>query len=157
MNDEFQKMQSREAWDFKKLFVCDDYKSRYIEYPLTISGIEYDTIPQRHYSKEIGRFAKIRPCDSAYGGKTYLGLYLGELPTGIGITHNEESGALTVRYNNNPAIFVFEINKIIYGCESWWSFIENEAELNEITDIDIENVWYVKALKSLSTGGTADA
>jgi hypothetical protein len=50
----------------------------------------------------------------------------------------------------NPAIFVPELNKVIFGYESWWSEITTEEELNNvITDHTIENVWYVKLLKSM--------
>lgn len=68
-------------------------------------------------------------------------LYLGELPVGFQISHNSETKELNVRFNINPAIFVFDLKKIIYGCESWWGFIESEDELRTITDIDIEMVY----------------
>ena len=44
----------------------------------------------------------------------------------------------------NPAIFVPELGKIIFGMESWWGRIKSEEELKDITDGDIENVWHVK-------------
>lgn len=36
------------------------------------------------------------------------------------------------------------------GYESWWGFIKTVEDFQEITDEDISNVWYVKALKELS-------
>lgn len=50
----------------------------------------------------------------------------------------------------NPAIFVPELNKIIWGMECWWSEIESIDKSKAITDKDIENQWYVQLLKSMS-------
>jgi hypothetical protein len=97
--------------------------------------------------RQIGKFAKVRLCSS---DKTYLGLFLGELPHDISVSYNEEAKTLNLGYMENPAIFVFDLNKIVYGAESWWSVIESERDMKDITDIDIENVWYVKALKAIS-------
>jgi len=58
---------------------------------------------------------------------------------------------LNVSTTTNPAIFVFELNKIIYGMESFWAIIETKEDLKDITKDDIDNVWYVKLLKQLST------
>ena len=76
-------------------------------------------------------------------------MYLGELPISTHISHNSDTKELNVSFSNNPAIFVFELNTIIYGCESFWGIIESEDDLKEITDDDIDNVWYIKALKSI--------
>ena len=120
-------------YDFTKNFVCEDYKSKYIEYPIEVSKINVDT-----------------DTSEKYGGKTYLGIYLGELPIGNRISHNSNTNELNVSYDLNPAIFVFEFNEIIFGCQSWWGIIKNEQQLKDISDIDIDNIWYVKALKSLN-------
>ncbi len=138
-----------EAHKFKNNFICEQYKSCYIEYPITVSKINTDSEIYTLGKDRIGKFAKIRPCGEEYGSKTYLGLFLGELPIGIHITHNPETLELNASYSCNPAIFVFDLNKIVYGCESWWSVIENEGDLKQITDIDINNVWYVRALNAL--------
>jgi hypothetical protein len=154
-NDEkYQKIKDDELfdtgkWEFKENFICDNYKSIYIEYPIEVSKINQDTDISGFMDEEIGKFVRIRPCAREYQNKTFLGLYLGELPTGFQISHNTETKELNVRFNTNPAIFVFDLKKIIYGCESWWGFIESEDELKTITDIDIDNIWYVKALKIL--------
>ena len=41
---------------------------------------------------------------------------------------------------NNPAIFVFELKKIIYGCESYWSVIDDPNDFNDITKETLDNV-----------------
>lgn len=153
-NKEFQKIWNGRSdiladFKFKDSFVCDNYKSRYIEYPIEVSKINTENSRTGYRNSQIGKFAKISPCGDEYKGKTYLGLYLGELPVGHCISHNSENKELSVSFSNNPAIFVFDLNKIIFGCESWWGIIESEDDLKEITDEDIENIWYVKALKEL--------
>lgn len=130
---------------------CSKYKSRYIEYPLTIQGIENAPIETSGIGHACGAICKIRPCKEEYQGKTYLGIYLGELPIAITSSYNEESGVLTNRAMNNPAIFVPELETIIYGMESWWGEIESEEDLKEITQGDIDNQWYVQALKKISS------
>lgn len=145
---------SKKNWEIefkiKDNLVCDKYSSRYIEYPLEVSKINKNNNKGSYRDGQIGKFVMIRPCGEEYEGKTFLGLYLGELPIDSNISHNPDTKELNISFLNNPAIFVFDLNKIIYGMESWWGVISNELDFKQITDIDIENVWYVKALKQLS-------
>ena len=129
---------------------CEAFKSRYIEYPITVNEIENRTIDFRGLGCEQGSLVAVRPCGDEYGKKTYLGFYLGDLPLQNTISFNEEKGILKVGTHNNPAIFVPELGRIIWGCGSWWHEIKSMDELREITDDDISNVWYVKMAKSLS-------
>jgi len=133
----------------KKSKVCDEWKSPYIEYPLTVQGVENEKLDTSWRSEDIGKFCKIRPVNDNDDNNTFLGLYLGDLPSIISTTHNNDTGILTNRLRTNPAIFVFALNKVVYGYESWWGVLESEDELKNITDQDINDVWYVKALKSL--------
>lgn len=134
----------------KDNLVCGKYESKYIEYPLEISKINKNKNEGWYRQDKVGSFVKIRPCGKKYEGKTFLGLYLGELPIDNIISHNSKTKELNISFLNNPAIFVFELNKIVYGMESWWGIVEDEEDLKEITESDINNVWYVKALKRLS-------
>lgn len=153
-NEDYQNL-TKEKYDFvkddnfKRNYICDNYKSMFIEYPIEVSKINTDNNKGSYRSKQIGKFAKICPCGEEYKGKTYLGLFLGDLPISNYVSYNEDSKELKVSFHNNPAIFVFDLNKIIYGCESWWGIIENEEDLKEITKDDIDNVWYMKLLKAL--------
>lgn len=52
----------------------------------------------------------------------------------------------------NPAIYVFDLKKVIFGAQSWWSVIENEDELRDITKDEINNTWYVKMFKEMVKG-----
>jgi L-rhamnose mutarotase len=89
----------------------------------------------------------VRPCGEKYKKKTYLGILLGDLPLEVMIMHNRETKELRIEPYRNPAIFVPELKEIIWGCGSWWGEIENEEELRQISDDNIQNVWYVKMLK----------
>lgn len=134
--------------EFKDNFICDKYNSIYIEYPIEVSKINNDNNITSYANERIGKLAKIRPTAEEYNNKTYLGVYLGELPNQNHISYCKETKELNIGLTTNPAIFVFELNKIIYGYESWWSIIENEETLKNITDEDINNVWYIKLLNN---------
>lgn len=130
---------------------CEKFNSRFIEYPLTINGIE------NRYSEDIkhslypcGALACVRPCGEEYKGKTYLGILLGDLPISALISHDRRTGMLSVGAMTNPAIFVPELKKIIYGCESWWSRIDNLDSFKEISNEDIDNTWYVQLLRGMT-------
>jgi len=85
----------------------------------------------------------IRPVDKQYNNKTFLGFHIGDiaLSSSVGISDNK----IQCNFGQfNPAIYVPELNKVIYGIESWWGEIESEEDFKKITDQDIENVWYVK-------------
>jgi hypothetical protein len=125
---------------------CPMYKSMFIEYPIEVTKIDQKPIDYQDclYKSYIGKPVKVR-----VGQKTYLGVFLGELPTSAHIQHNEQSGVLTVNHMTNPAMFVPELNRIVFGHESWWSVLESTDDFKEITDQDIKNVWYVQLAKSL--------
>lgn len=99
----------------------------------------------------LGRsgLVKIRPCAEEYGNKTFLGFLIGEIALGSSITLTDDKIQLNFS-NHNPAIFVPELNKVIYGIESWWGEIESEDELKQITNEDIDNVWYVRLMRKMA-------
>ena len=47
----------------------------------------------------------------------------------------------------NPAIYIPELGVTVYGCESWWSKINTTDDFSDISDLDIQNVWYVKLIE----------
>ena len=46
----------------------------------------------------------------------------------------------------NPVIYVFELKKIIYGCESYWSFMKDSHDFEEIMQEMINGQWYIELL-----------
>ncbi len=104
-------------------------------------------------SKDRGAFVAVRPCGDEYEGKTYLGIYLGDLPIGFSYGVDRESGVMTVSPGlGNPAIWVPALKRIVYGCESWWGPITKpeDVEKMQITDDTIQRQWYVRMLKELT-------
>lgn len=143
-----------EGWDDDKVRIvteedcdrCEKFESMYIEFPLTINSIENkDITPDFH---NCGKLCEIRPCGDEYKDKTYLGIYLGRLPVSISSYLDKKTKTLINSAITNPAIFVPELNKIIYGYESWWRKIDAKEDFKEITDEDIEKTWYVKIFRA---------
>lgn len=83
-------------------------------------------------------------------------MYLCDAPTGVIGKQVGEELVLELNDFTNPAIFVPEFNEIIWGIESWWSKIESPDDLKQVTDADIENAWYVKALKKIEEENVRD-
>lgn len=99
--------------------------------------------------KDIGKPVRVRPCDKKYEGKTFLGIFLGELPIPMHVSYNKEEQMLSISNMHNPAIFVPDINEVVFGFESWWSLINSDENIEDITDDVINNTWYVKMLNNL--------
>lgn len=88
---------------------------------------------------------EVKPCGDA---KTYLGIYLGDFA--LGMSYKVVGNELQVKpIFNNPAIFVPELNRVVFGCESWWRTIDNIEDAQGISKEDIENCWYVQILEHL--------
>jgi hypothetical protein len=49
----------------------------------------------------------------------------------------------------NPAMYVFSLKKVILGVSSWWQRIKKPEDLKQITEEDINSVWYVQALNNI--------
>lgn len=130
---------------------CECFDSKFIEYPLTIESIEskyWDTI-WKDAKKSFGKFVAIRPCKEEYKNKTYLGILLGEMPYAPSITFDTKTGELNVTPRTNPCVYVPELNDFIWGMESWWRIVNDPNEIKEITNEDIDNVWYMQLLKDM--------
>lgn len=108
------------------------------------------------YDAKCGDYVSVMLCSKELNPdeKSFLGVYIGE----IGILHNSLSFRREKSTGNidagfyaglNPAFFVPELNKVVFGCESYWSKIESPEHLRKITKDDINNVWYVQAMKYL--------
>jgi len=115
-----------------------------IEFPIEVSSI--DTTHLEDALEYKPGLVSVRPCAEEYQDKTYVGFLLGSLIVDVTIGWDPETKKLSLFPYTNPAIFVPELNKIIFGYESWWGRIKNPEDLKAITDDDIMNVWYVKAL-----------
>lgn len=123
-----------------------------IAFPVTVNDISTNgkidfTKPTFH---DIGVWVAVRPCDAIYLDKTYLGILLGDLPTGFAVEYDAAAGTMNVLASNyNPAIYVPDLKKVIRGFESWWREITTPEQLKQITDADIHSTWYVRALHDM--------
>ena len=127
---------------------CQDFKSRYLEFPLTVQGIEVrECLPPM---REVGKLVRVRLCDD---DKTYLGVYLGELARAPMAYTRSDSQNLIVSLYQNPALFVPALSRIVWGDESWWSIIESEDDLRNISNDNIASQWYVRLAKDLFSVG----
>lgn len=102
-----------------------------------------------HPTCPTGTFVSIRPCAEEYANKTYLGIMIGDIAAQHSVFYNPKTKRVSVYVGSNPAIFVPDLNKVIFGYESWWGPIESPEHLRKITNDDIQNIWYVKAMKTL--------
>jgi hypothetical protein len=133
--------------------VCADYVAEELsepspfpemEFPIEVTGINW--LDDKRENECF--LVRVRP---AKENETYLGVYVGCLPLGMSMAYHEESGVLSAKAAHyNPAIVVPALGRIVMGCESWWGKIRSEKDLEDISDGDIDNVWYVKALKGLA-------
>lgn len=122
------------------------------ETPVTVKTVRVGGLTQRPAdAQRRGSWVAVRPVATAYEGKTFLGIYLGDLPFGPWqCGYYTKKSELTVIVRTNPCIFVPELGKNIWGYESWWGELSSPEDLKQITDADIENVWYVQALRALA-------
>lgn len=135
---------------------CEKFKSRYIEYPITVNKIDCEDIDYKDsWHAKVGALVAVRPCAEECKGKTYLGFYLGDLPLQNTVRFNEKEGVLKVGTLTNPAMFVPELNRIVWGCGSWWHEIKSEDDFKQISDKDINSQWYVQLAKAMSAKGDA--
>lgn len=128
--------------------MCQDYDSRFIEYPITVNGINFSEFNQYDMCRS-GSLVRIAPCAKEYEGKTFIGMYLGELPYMQSVSYDKKSQNLDVKAIHNAAIYVFELKKIIFGMASYWQIIDSIDDFQELTKEDIDNVWYVKLMKDM--------
>lgn len=113
-------------------------------------GVKYF---QRHYTSDHDVWVSVRPVDKECEGKTYLGVLIGSAPLGVRAVYDGENRILHLKPSfHNPCIWIPDLERIVFGAGSWWAPVESPEDLRKITDTDIENVWYVRALKSLERG-----
>lgn len=136
-------------------------EDRKIKYPITVTDIEFKVDPpiakeswQRN--RKVGMYVAVRSCKKTHDNKkTYLGILIGWVPIHSGVEFHAEEGKkdtgklIFTNSGSNPAMFIPDLNEVVLGCESFWGPIDSPEHLKEITDDDIQNVWYVKAMKTM--------
>lgn len=134
--------------------VCKDFVAEMLgqespwptfKFPVEVQGISFEHQIQNDRDN-AGRMVLVRLAKS---NETHLGVYLGRFPLSMGASYNRETGVLASSLGmHNPTMWVPQLERLVYGCESWWRFIASEEDFKQITDQDIDNTWYVKAWKT---------
>lgn len=110
------------------------------------------------FGGECGDMVSIRPVAKEYGDRTYLGIMLGEIAQSVSVGVRKSDGTLVYDMSwHNPAVFVPDLDTVIFGNASWWGHISSVEDLRQITDADIDGVWYVRALKQIAEREAEDA
>ena len=118
------------------------------EFPMEVKDFMFGGFGvDENLTTPTGTFVAIRPVAEEHENKTFLGIMLGDFPIAQMASFRPSTGKMTVVSNCNPAIYVPDLKKVVFGFESWWGPIKDENHLRQITDEDIENTWYVKAIK----------
>lgn len=120
--------------------------------PIVVSHIHWTA---GHLGKPIfetakGTWVAVRPCAKEHEGRTFLGILIGRFALCAVGRYDREAEILHLSYSHhNPTIYVPDLGKVVFGIESWWSEIKGPEDLRQITNADIENVWYVRVLRDL--------
>ena len=122
-----------------------------IEFPIQVEEIEFSESRQTRGAIAVGTLVSVRPVDGDGKDETHLGIYLGEFPVGASLVYNIPTKKLTASGGrSNPAILIPSLKRVVRGYESWWGTIKSTDEFKKISDEDIQNVWYVKAIRELN-------
>ncbi len=119
-----------------------------IKFPIEVADLKVSSLACVEGLHKVGSWCAVRWVQTS---ETYLGIFLGDLPNELFSTYRVSTKELRIVPHRNPAIFVPDLKRIVWGCESWWGVLKRPEDLRKITNQDIENVWYVKALKELVT------
>ena len=119
-------------------------------WPRIVTDLEkdFDLHLANSLTAKRGDWVAVRSCSDKHGTQTYLGVMLGDLAISIGVGISEQT-KMIMSPHHNPAMYVPDLKDIVWGCGSWWHKISKPEDLEQITDKDIQNVWYVKCLSEI--------
>jgi hypothetical protein len=125
-----------------------------LEYPIEISGISFSgSLLSKRGVEKAGQLVKVRPCAEEFENKTFLGIYMGDYGRSVGCTLNRETLVLDIDVSgHNPTIWIPSMRRVVYGFDSWWGILRSEEDLRQITNENIDGIWYVQALRALTAG-----
>lgn len=121
-------------------------------WPKQVEGVRCIGAPFEAYrptERKPHPWVAIRPCEERFGNKTFFGILLGDLALAYSVYINKDGLLVVSPSMHNPAIYVPDLKEVVFGCGSWWGTISSPEKLREISDADIESVWYVRAMKDL--------
>jgi len=89
----------------------------------------------RTLGEPFGQLVQIRLLDS---DKTYHGILLGDFTAWFDLCYDKTKKTTIIMPHDNPAIYVPELEKVVWGAGSWWSPITKPEEIKTITNKDIK-------------------
>lgn len=100
-------------------------------------------------------WVSVRPVDARFGGKTLLGVRVGHVALSVMVSVSSDGFLVVGASHLNPLIYMPDALESVLGCGSWWGRIASPEALRAISDVDIQGVWYVRALDDLLGLGCA--
>ena len=107
---------------------CKRFKSKYIEFPIQVNSIDHsmtDTMEYRDtylFGQKYGKgFNVTLRLASGTDNKDYDGHFVGECPTGIITSYSKKRKKLILKPLSNPAFWVPELKRLVFGYECWWA------------------------------------
>ena len=128
------------------IFSLSSEEGHKLDPPHTVRSVK---IAVTGFKKVPYKYVSVRPCKDG-NTKTYLGILLGECSLGGQGWYNKDKQEIFISDRLNPMIFVPDLMTVVLGAESWWGPIDKPEDIQQITDTDIDNVWYIKALKEIA-------
>lgn len=131
--------------------ICAEEPWPSMTWPRTVTGLAWgDGEAFRAARPGLSDWVAVRPCEEEFGGKTYLGVMIGDIALSVMARYDRESGVMSITPGMlNPAIWIPEKRAVVFGCGSWWRRIKTQEDMGQISDADINNVWYVRAMRDL--------
>ena len=128
--------------------MLSEVRPRNTSYPWSVSGLVWAEHVGFTWYRKSPVLVRVRPCGDE---KTYLGVYVGDIPVGATASYKAESGLVEIgipQYGN-PAILVPTLGRMVLGMESWWSPIKSENDFASITDETIDNSAMMKLFRAM--------
>ena len=103
--------------------VCDDFRTMFITYPITVEGITTEQAFDQHGQQlDVGRPVTIVLGADGYDDLVHLGMYLGQLPLSVVSAYRDDTRQLSNRLLLNPCVYVPRYARLFYGANTRWSF-----------------------------------
>lgn len=114
-------------------FVCDDYDSMFISYPIEVNKIVSESIFSIDKSNfPLGKWVLVKEENQEY---PHIGLSLSLQPTSIISMYDNNNGTITNKFYPFPAFYMFYNKTIVYGKDVQWEYLND----NNITLTDDED------------------
>jgi len=128
-------------------YTCDDIEPLYIEFPILVNGISSDLAYDRDNNEfRVGDWCIVSLNAEGFDEDFHIGLYLGMLPLSILSMYDKKTTKIINKFNPSPAMFVPKFNKIFYGMNMRWQFIESLEDMEGLFESEPQE--YLEVVKN---------